>query len=282
MRQDSIQSVRCSGYCIRMKVVYGLRGKGNDMDLKLRGQTALITGSSSGIGRATAIAFGAEGARVAVTYHHNRQGAEQTANKVQEVGGQALILHYDLTDPNTIRSSIDTLEKEWGTLNVLVNNAAPMDVAGPTGQLFEDVPIQNWEAMLRGTLEGVALTIQCAVRLMRKSAWGRIVNISSDGTDGFPGLGPYATAKAGLDGLTRTLGAELGPVNILSNVVMPGFVLTERNQRMVPTQQREQIKEHLSTRKLPTSEDIAAVIVFVGSPVNQQITGQIIRVTGGR
>jgi 3-oxoacyl-[acyl-carrier protein] reductase len=256
--------------------------EGGDMDLKLKSQTALVTGSSSGIGRATAIAFGAEGAQVGVTYHKNRQGAEETANKVREAGGQALVLHYDLADPNSIRSSVETLEKEWGTLNVLVNNAAPMDVAGPTGQLFEDVPFRNWEVMLRGTLEGSALTIQCALPLMRKSGWGRIVNISSDGTDGWPGLGPYATAKAGLDGLTRTLAVELGPANILSNVVMPGFVLTERNQKTVPAEYREQIKQHLPTRQLPTPEDIAAVIVFLGSPVNQQITGQIIRVTGGR
>jgi 3-oxoacyl-[acyl-carrier protein] reductase len=252
------------------------------MDLKLKDQTVLVTGSSSGIGRATAIAYGAEGARVAVTYHSNRQGADETANKVQEAGGQALVLHYDLADPNSIRASIETLEKEWGTLNVLVNNAAPMDVAGPTGQPFEDVPFQNWEAMLRGTLEGVTLTIQCALPMMRKSGWGRIVNISSDGTDGWPGLGPYATAKAGLHGLTRTLAVELGPANILSNVVMPGFVLTERNQKQVPAEYQEQVKQHLATRKLPTSEDVAAVIVFLGSPVNQQIIGQIIRVMGGR
>lgn len=252
------------------------------MDLKLKDQTVLVTGSSAGIGRATAIAFGAEGARVGVTYHNNRQGAEETANKVREAGGQALVMHYDLADPDLIRSTLESLAKEWDTLNVLVNNAAPMAVAGPTGKLFEDVPVENWQTMLRGTLEGVALTIQCALPLMRKSSWGRIVNISSDGTDGWPGLGPYATAKAGLDGLTRTLAVELGPANILSNVVMPGFVLTESNQKRVPAEYQEQTRQHLPTRKLPVPEDIAAVITFLGSPVNQQITGQVIRVTGGR
>src|SRR5258708_38823839 len=160
------------------------------MELKLKGQAVLVTGSSSGIGRAAAIAFEAEGARVGVTYHKNRQGADETANKVQQAGGEALVVQYDLVDPNSIRSSIETLAKEWGTLNVLINNAAPMDVSGPTGQLFEDVPLQHWEGMVRGTLEGNALTIQCALPLMRKSGWGRIVNISSDGTDGWPGLGP--------------------------------------------------------------------------------------------
>src|SRR5258706_5408188 len=252
------------------------------MDLGLKGQTVLVTGSSSGIGRAAAIAFGAEGARVAITYHKNSQGAEETANKVRDAGGQALVTHYDLADHDSIRASIESIQREWGALNVLVNNAVQMDHKGPAKQLFEDVPLEDWESMLRSTLEGITLTIQCALPLMRKSGWGRIVNISSDATDGWPGLGPYATAKAGLHGLTRTLAVELGPANILSNVVMPGFVLTERNQEQVPAEYRDQIKQHLPTRQLPTPEDVAVVIVFLGSPVNRQITGQIIRVTGGR
>jgi len=252
------------------------------MDLHLKDATVFVTGSSAGIGQATAIAYGSEGARVAVTYYKNRQGAEETAKEVQDRGGQALIVHYDLADPDSIRSSIEQIQKEWGTLNVLVNNAAPMDVAGPTGQLFEDVPLQNWESMIRRTLEGVTLTIQCALPLMRKSGWGRILNISSDGTDGWPGLGPYATAKSGLHGLIRTLAAELGPANIVSNVVMPGAVMTERTAKNIPAEQKEQIRQHMPTRQLITPEDVAAVIVFLGSSVNKQIIGEIIRVTGGR
>ena len=252
------------------------------MDLHLKDAAVLVTGSSAGIGRATAIAFGAEGARVAVTYHKSRQGAEETKQKILEAGGQAIVLHYDLADPDSIRTSMETITKEWDTLNVLVNNAAPMDVAGPTGQLFEDVPFENWQKMLRSSLEGVASTIQCALPLMRKSRWGRIVTVSSDATDGWPGLGPYATAKAGLHGLTRTLAAELGPANILSNVVMPGAVMTERTQQHISAEQKEQIRQHMPTRQLITPEDVASVILFLGSPANRQVIGEIIRVTGGR
>src|SRR5829696_4204226 len=99
------------------------------MNLQLKDSTVLVTGSSAGIGQATAIAYGAEGARVAITYYKNRQGAEDTKRKIVDAGGQALIVHYDLANHDSIRSSIETLAKEWGTLNVLVNNAAPMDVA---------------------------------------------------------------------------------------------------------------------------------------------------------
>ena len=252
------------------------------MDLQLKDATVLVTGSSAGIGQATAIAYGVEGARVAVTCHKDRQGAEETRRRILDAGGQALIVHYDLADPDSIRSSVEAIGKEWGALNVLVNNAAPMEVAGPTSQLFEDVPLTNWEAMLRSTLEGITLTVQCALPLMRKSGWGRIVNISSDATDGWPGLGPYATAKAGLHGLTRTLAVELGPANILSNVVMPGAVMTERTQSHISDEQREQIRQHMPTRQLITPEDVAAVIVFLGSPLNRQVIGEIVRVTGGR
>lgn len=252
------------------------------MDLKLKESTVLVTGSSSGIGKAAAIAFGAEGACVGVTYHTNREGGEETAARVREAGGQALLLHYDLADQDSIRSSIESVGKEWGALNVLVNNAAPMEVSGPSGKLFEEVPLKNWEEMLRKTLEGVTLTIQSALPLLRKSGWGRIVNVSSDATDGWPGLGPYATAKAGLHGLTRTLAVELGPANILSNVVMPGAVMTERTQKYTSDEQKEQIKQRMATRQLMTPEDVAALIVFLGSPVNRQITGEIIRITGGR
>jgi NAD(P)-dependent dehydrogenase (short-subunit alcohol dehydrogenase family) len=252
------------------------------MDLGLKGRAVLVTGSSSGIGRAAAIAFGAEGARVAVSYRRNRDGAEETAERVRAAGGEALIVPYDLADPDVIRLSIATIEQEWDALNVLVNNAAPMDLSAPTGQPFEDVPLERWEAMLRQTLEGVTATLQLAVPLMRRSGWGRIVTVSSDAVDGWPGLGPYATAKAGLHGLSRTLAIELGPANILSNVVMPAMVLTEDIQARVPAEHKDQVKEHTPTRRLTTPEDVARLIVFLGSQANQQITGEIVRITGGR
>jgi 3-oxoacyl-[acyl-carrier protein] reductase len=252
------------------------------MDLGLKQHVVLVTGSSSGIGRAAAIAFAAEGARVAITYHRNHEGADQTAQQVRRAGGEALIIAYDLADPAGIRSSIAAVEHQWGALNVLVNNAAPMDISAPTGQPFEEVPLQRWEGMLRQTLEGVIVTLHCAVPLMRRSGWGRIVTVSSDAVDGWPGLGPYATAKAGLHGLSRTLAIELGPANILSNVVMPGMVLTEGIQDRVPAVHKDQVKQHTPTRRLTTPEDVARLIVFLGSQANQQITGEIVRVTGGR
>ena len=165
------------------------------MDLGLREKVVLVTGSSSGIGQAAAVAFAGEGARVAVTYHENQAGAEATAEQVRAAGGQPLVVHYDLADLDSVRSAARSVQKEWGALNVLVNNAVLMSGAGPTGKPFEDLPIERWQDTLRGNLEGIVLTINSALPLMRQAGWGRIVSISSDAVDGWPGLGPYATVQ---------------------------------------------------------------------------------------
>lgn len=254
------------------------------MDLGLKDRTVLVTGSSSGVGRAAAVAFGAEGARVGVTYHQNQAGAEETAQRVRGAGGQALVARYDLADPDTIRAAVERIGREWGGLDVLVNNAAPMERMTPGGQSIADLPLEGWQSFLRSSLEGVVLTVQCALPWMRKGEWGRIVNVSSDAAErsAWPGLGPYITAKSGLHGLTRSLAVELGQFGILSNVVVLAHVQTERNQQQVPPEQQEQIRRQLTTRRLITPEDVAAVIVFLGSPVNRQINGDIIHITGGR
>src|SRR5437868_11015217 len=161
------------------------------MDFGLKDQVIFVTGSSSGIGRATALAFAAEGARVAVTYHENRPGAEATAEQARAAGGQALVVHYDLADLGSVRSSVESIHKEWGALHVLVNNAVLMSGAGPTGKPFEELPIERWQDTLRGNPDGIILTIDCALPLMRAAGWRRIVNVLSDAVDGCPGLGPY-------------------------------------------------------------------------------------------
>src|SRR5262249_37853617 len=170
-------------------------------------------------------------ARVAVTYHENQAGAEATAEQVRAAGGPPLVVHYDLADPDSVRSAARSRQRAWGRLNVLVNNAVLMSGAGPTGKPFEDLLIERLQDTLRGNLEGIVLTINCALPLMRQAGWGRIVSISSDAVDGWPGLGPYATVKAALHGLSRTMAKELSPAG---NVVMPGLGLTDHNHQPVP------------------------------------------------
>jgi NAD(P)-dependent dehydrogenase (short-subunit alcohol dehydrogenase family) len=254
------------------------------MDMGLRERVVLVTGSSSGIGRATAIAFGREGARVGVTYRNNREQAEDTARHVIDAGGQALVLPYDLASEESIQMVMNTLLEQWGSIHVLVNNAVQWGnvedlVHTP---LFEEVPASSWKHTLDLGLAGVYQTIQCAVPAMRRQQWGRIVTLSSSVVeDAFPGVAPYATAKAGLHGLHRVLASELGSVGILANVVLPGFTLTEKNQRLIPQTMRDGVARQTPTGRLTTPEDVAALIVFLSSAANGHVNGEFVRVNGG-
>jgi NAD(P)-dependent dehydrogenase (short-subunit alcohol dehydrogenase family) len=250
------------------------------MDMRLHHRVVLVTGATTGIGRAAAIAFGREGARVGITYHQQREKAEDTARLVEEAGGQALIVPYDLDSEESITHAVQTLVQEWGTIDVLINNAVQWwsveELAKPL--LFEEVPLSRWKGMIDRGLTGVYLTIQKVVPSMRAHQWGRIVTLSSDAT--LPGGGPYAAAKSGLHGLTRVLARELGPVGILSNVVIPGFTLTERNCKR-PQEALDRVAQQTPTGRLSTPEDVATALVFLGSAANTQINGVLVHTSGG-
>ncbi|GHO45707.1 SDR family NAD(P)-dependent oxidoreductase [Ktedonospora formicarum] len=252
------------------------------MELGLTNRVVLVTGSSSGIGRATALAFGREGACVGITYRSQRQQAEETARRVIEVGGQAVVIPYDLAREETIKEAVKIVGQQWGHIDVLVNNAVQWGSLEDMSKRFEEVPMSSWKPTLDLQLSGVYHTLQQVVPLMRAHGWGRIVNISSNvAEDGIPGTGAYAAAKAGLHGLTRVLARELGPAGILSNVVLPGFTLTERNRDQFPQAMQTAVAQQTPTGRLTKPEDVAALIVFLGSVANSHVNGETIRCTGG-
>ncbi len=252
------------------------------MDMGLRNRGVLVTGSSAGIGRATAIAFGREGARVGITYRQRRDQAEETAKRVVEEGGLALLAPYDLSREESISKAVQALEQHWGTIQVLVNNAVQWETPEHMRERFEDISRERWGTMLGTALTGVFLTIQKVVPGMRAEGWGRIVNLSTNvAEDGLPGAGPYASAKAGLHGLARVLAKELGPVGVLTNVVLPGFTATERNLQLMPQQMRDMVVSQTPTGRLTTPEDVAALVTFLGSAANGHVNGEMIRCNGG-
>jgi NAD(P)-dependent dehydrogenase (short-subunit alcohol dehydrogenase family) len=252
------------------------------MELGLQNRVVLVTGSSSGIGRATALAFGREGARVGITYHSQREQAEETARLVIEAGGQGVVVTYDLGSLETMAQAVETIGQQWGRIDVLVNNAVQWGSLEEMGKRFEEVPVSSWKSTLDLSLAGVYYTLQQVVPLMRTQDWGRIVNVSSNvAEDGIPGAGAYAAAKAGLHGLTRVLACELGPVGILSNVVLPSFTLTERNRDQFPRPMQAAVAEQTPTGRLTRPEDVAALIAFLGSAANGHVNGEAIRCTGG-
>jgi 3-oxoacyl-[acyl-carrier protein] reductase len=248
------------------------------MQIGLHNRVVMVTGASSGIGAATAKAFGHEGARVAITYRKNLAGAETTAESVEAVGGSALTVPLELDDPASIQNAVDIVLKTWGQIDVLVANAVRWggDRPDPTIR-FEDVPHDEWLAMVAANLVGPAAVIRAVLPGMRARRWGRIVLISSSAaTEGIPGPGPYNAAKAGLYGLARALAWEAGGDGVLVNVVAPGFTLTDRGWP-VPDHIVERLAARTPSRRLSTPEEVAALVVFLGSAGNGNLTGELIR-----
>lgn len=250
------------------------------MDMQLGGRVVLVTGGSSGIGRATAIAFGGEGARVALTYSSNRDGADQVATEIEAADGEAFVVPLDLSVPASIHGAIQEVLDRWGALDVLVANAVrwPHDAGGP----FADTDPLAWERALRANLEGTANTVRAAWPALCASGQGRVVLISTGVTrHGMRGATAYATAKAGLEGLAAALKWEGGDTGILINTVAPGFTVTERNLTRFGDDVREPVRQRTPSGQLSVPEDIAAVAVFLGSPANGNVTGVYLPVAGG-
>jgi NAD(P)-dependent dehydrogenase (short-subunit alcohol dehydrogenase family) len=252
------------------------------MDLGLTDRVALVTGASGGIGAAIARAFALEGARVALGYHTAKDQAQRLADQIDEAGGYPLVVHHDLGDPHTIHAAVESTVGTWGRLDALVTSAWVAPGWLPPETLAESVPAEVWQEQLRVNVEGTAATIQAVLPQMRAQQWGRIVLLSSGAADGAPGLEHYAAAKAALRGISRSLAASAGPAGILTNVVMPGLVATDKHRRDIPAQAMEQWAAQTPTRRLATEDDVARVAVFLASAANASTTGTEIRVDGGR
>ena len=253
------------------------------MDLGLSQRVVIVTGSSRGIGRAAAVLFAKEGARVAVTFHDQRKKAEEVVDEIHRAGGEALAVNLDLVSIESIHVAAQFVIKQWGHIDILVNNAVHWGERSLSNMPpFEELPAEEWRAFLRANIDGHYAAIQAVLPSMRAKGFGRIVNISSGvAADGVPGTGPYAAAKAALHVLTRTLSKELGSAGILVNVVMPGLTLTERIATMIPADTRDRIAQASPIRRLLLPNEVAPAIVYLCSAANTAVTGEIIRASGG-
>jgi 3-oxoacyl-[acyl-carrier protein] reductase len=256
------------------------------MDCGLRRKVAFITGGSSGIGRATALAFSREGARVAISYRRDKEAADATVAAITDTGGEAMAVQMELAAPESIRPAVQEIAGRWDGIDVLVNNAAETarhaEAFNPAAAAFADIPAEQWRPQLVGGLEGVFHTVQAALPAMRGRGSGRIVFVSSAAAErGGPREEAYSASKAALAGLTASLSRELGPEGILVNIVMPAMTTTERVLEAVPAPVRDMIASRLATGRLSTPEDVATAIVFLCSAANGNITGETLRVTGG-
>jgi 3-oxoacyl-[acyl-carrier protein] reductase len=242
------------------------------MKIDLAGRTALVTGSTRGIGRAIAEGLAAAGARVAVVGRDQAKAAEAAA----AIGGGAQGFAADVGDPASIAALVDAVEKAFGQIDILVNNA------GLTrDNILFRIKDDDWDTVLDANLRGAFLAIRAASRGMIKRRWGRIVNIASIvGITGNKGQANYAASKAGLIGLTKSVAKELGSRNVLVNAVAPGFIETDMTAAMTP-EARAALSGQIPLERLGSPRDIAGVVTFLASDYASYITGQTLVVDGG-
>jgi 3-oxoacyl-[acyl-carrier protein] reductase len=241
----------------------------------LQGQIALVSGATRGIGKAIALALGAQRATVVGT-STSAAGASAISDYLTQAkaGGKGAVL--DVNDGAAIEALVARIESEFGAVGILVNNAGITQ-----DNLAMRMKESEWDAVIDTDLKSVFRLSRAVLRGMMKARSGRIINITSVvGSSGNPGQINYAAAKAGIAGLSRALAQEIASRNITVNCVAPGFIDTDMT-RALNEQQREAILSRIPLARLGKAEDIAAAVVFLASPEAGYITGATLPVNGG-
>lgn len=245
------------------------------MEKALDKQVVLVTGASRGIGRAIALVLARQGATVigTATSESGAAGISE-ALAAEGLAGRGLVL--EVNDAQAVDATIDSLVKEFGALNVLVNNA------GITrDQLAMRMKDDEWDAVIDTNLKAVFRLSRAVLRPMMKARGGRIINITSVvGSAGNPGQVNYAAAKAGVAGMTRALAREIGSRGITVNCVAPGFIDTDMT-KVLPEEQQAALKTQIPLGRLGSPEDIGHAVAFLASPQAGYITGTTLHVNGG-
>lgn len=242
----------------------------------LSGKVALVTGGSRGIGRAVCFKLAGLGAHVFINYASNGAAAKIIMDEITSAGGRASLLPFDVADRDAASSAIKGLIAETGALHILVNNA------GITRDgLVARMKAEDWDRVISVNLTGAFNCIQPSIMTMMKQRWGRIINIGSVvGAMGNAGQANYAAAKAGIDGLTKSIAREVASRGVTANVVSPGFIDTDMTAGL-PDKIREQLLTQIPMGRMGTAQEVAEVVAFLSSEGASYITGHVLHVNGG-
>ena len=242
----------------------------------LSGRTALVTGASRGIGRATAVALATAGADVALAYGTGIKEVERVSSEVREHGARAVLLAADLSDATAAAGLVERTVTELGALDIVVNNAG-IARDGLAVRLRD----HDWADVIAVDLTAVFYICRAALRPMLRKRFGRIVNVSSvSGVMGNAGQVNYSAAKAGLVGLTKSLAREVATRDITVNGVAPGFIETEMTASLAEPARQAAVAA-VPMQRMGTAEEVAAAIAFLVSPGASYITGHVLHVDGG-
>ncbi|MDQ3249639.1 MAG: 3-oxoacyl-[acyl-carrier-protein] reductase [Chloroflexota bacterium] len=240
------------------------------------GKVALVTGSSSGIGAVIAQEFAAAGAKVAIHYRGNGDGANGVAEIIRQAGGVCAIYQADVSQTESAVALVKQVQQELGGPHILVNNA------GTTRDtLLLSMKEEDWDTVLTTNLKSVYALSRAALRGMVKNRWGRIVNISSIvGLTGQAGQANYAASKAGMIGFSKSLAREVASRNITVNVVAPGFIPTALTA-VLSEEQQHAIIGNTPVGRMGTPAEVAWAVLFLAAERSSFITGQVLSVDGG-
>ncbi len=244
--------------------------------INLSGKIALVTGSTRGIGKATAQRLAEAGASVVVTGRSEDRAGEVAKEIAQSTGAKTFAVGLDIGSRESIEGAIKRINEEMGNVDILVNNAG---VNRDT--LFVRMKYEDWDEIIRVNLTGTFLVTQLVVKGMLKKRWGRIINMSSVvAFIGNVGQANYSSAKAGLVGFTKTLAKELAPRNITVNAIAPGFIETDMTENL-PEEIKQGFLSQIPMNRFGKAEDVANVVLFLASELSGYITGEVIHVNGG-
>lgn len=247
----------------------------------LRGRIAVVTGGSSGIGRAAAIGMARNGVHVAFNYLDTgpeaREDAEDVARILRQMEVRVFAQPCDVRSPSAVNAFVEAARDELGGIHFLVNNAG----IGRDRALWR-MSDEEWQAVMDTNLSGAFYFTRAVAPHFRAQEFGKIVNVASvHGLASEFGLANYCSSKAGLMGLTRSAAVELGPSNVNVNAVAPGYIRTTQLTDRVPAEIMDQAREKSVLGRLGDPQDVAAVILFLCSEVARHITGAVIPVDGG-
>ncbi len=242
----------------------------------LVGKTALVTGASKGIGRASAIELATMGANIVVNYNTSEKEAEQTVKLVKALGVESFSHKANVGDLNEVTKMASTAEEIFGQVDILVNNAGVID----DGLLLR-MKDEAWERVINTNLNGTFYCSRAVLRSMVKARWGRIINIGSVvGLRGNIGQTNYTASKAAINGFTFALAKEVATRNITVNTITPGYIHTDTVD-VLSDKQKDTIMTWIPMQRFGEVEDISAMVGYLASQKAKYVTGQVISVDGG-
>jgi 3-oxoacyl-[acyl-carrier protein] reductase len=249
-------------------------------DFSVKDRVVIITGAGQGIGREFARQFAAAGA-VPVVADLNLAKAEQVLAEIEAAGGAAMAVKVDVADRASVDAMVAAVLAKHGRIDALINNAAIF--ATLQKRPFDQIPLQEWEQVMRINVTGVFNCVSAVAPVMRQAEWGRVVNISSDSVRlGVANYLHYVTSKAALIGMTNSLARELGPHGITVNCIRPGGVATEVERTVNPTlERRQQMLAQQCVPKGQVPSDLVGLVMFLSTPAAAFISGQTIACDGG-